>query len=50
MAVAIYLVHLKSIWALGAYGSWALETPVLYLMGALAILCLGSGKYALSAD
>jgi len=50
MAVAIYLVHLKSIWALGAHGSWALETPVLYLMGALAILCLGSGKYALSAD
>ena len=50
MAAAIYLVHLKSVLALGAHGSWALETPALYLLGALAILFLGSGKYAISAD
>jgi putative oxidoreductase len=50
MAAAIYLVHLKSILTLGAHGSWALETPVLFLMSALAITFLGSGKYALTKD
>jgi len=50
MAAAIYLVHLKSIVALGAQGSWALETPIFFLLGALAIVFLGSGKYAISRD
>lgn len=50
MAVAIYLVQLRSFFALGAHGSWALETPMLFLLGALAISFLGSGKYALSKD
>ncbi|MEA3491080.1 MAG: DoxX family protein [Campylobacterota bacterium] len=50
MAVAIYLVHSKSLLTLGSHGSWSLETPVLFLMGALAIIFLGSGKYAISKD
>ena len=50
MAVAIYLVHSKSFFTLGAHGSWALETPMLFLLGALAIAFLGSGKYAISSD
>jgi len=50
MAAAIYLVQLKSFFALGAHGSWALETPMLFLLGALAIAFLGSGKYAISSD
>jgi putative oxidoreductase len=50
MAVAIYLVQLKSFFALGTHGSWALETPMFFLLGALAISFLGSGKYALSKD
>ena len=50
MAAAIYLVQLKSFFALGAHGSWALETPMLFLLGALAIAFLGSGKYAVSSD
>ncbi len=50
MAAAIYLVHLKSILTLGAHGSWALETPALFLMSALAIMFLGSGRYAVSKD
>ena len=50
MAVAIYLVHTKSFLTLGAHGSWSLETPMLFLLGALAIVFLGSGKYAVSRD
>ncbi len=50
MAVAIYLVHFKTIFTLGAHGALSIETPLLYLMGALAIIFLGSGRYAISAD
>ena len=50
MAVAIYLVHTKAFLTLGAHGSWSLETPMLFFLGALAILFLGSGKYAVSSD
>ena len=50
MAAAIYLVHSKSFFTLGAHGSWSLETPMLFLLGALAIAFLGSGKYAVSSD
>jgi len=50
MAVAIYLVHTKAFLTLGAHGSWSLETPMLFMLGALAILFLGSGKYAVSSD
>jgi putative oxidoreductase len=50
MLVAVYLVHLKSFLSLGAHGSWALETPALFFLGALAITFLGSGRYAVSPD
>jgi putative oxidoreductase len=50
MSVAIYLVHAKSIFSLSSYGSWAMETPMLFLMSALAILFLGSGNYAVKRD
>lgn len=50
MVAAIYLSHAKSLFALGAHGSWSIETPMMFLLGALAISFLGSGKYAVSAD
>jgi len=50
MAVAVYLVHSKSLFTLGAHGSWSLEAPMFFLLGALAIVFLGSGKYAVSSD
>jgi len=50
MAVAIYLVHFKTILALGEHGAWSIETPMLYLIGALAIVFLGSGRYAVGVD
>lgn len=50
MAAAIYLVHSKSLFALGDHGAWAIELPMLFMLGALAITFLGSGKYAIKAD
>ena len=50
MAVAIYLVHSKSLFTLGGYGAWVIESPLLFMLSALAIAFLGSGKYALKAD
>jgi len=50
MSVAIYLTNLGAFLSLGAHGSWALEVPMFYLLGALTIVFLGSGKYAIERD
>ena len=50
MATAIYLAHARTLLSLGAHGSWSIETPMMFLLGALAITFLGSGKYAVSRD
>ncbi len=50
MAVAIYLTKLGSLLSLGAHGAWAVEVPMFYLLSALAIVLLGSGKYAIERD
>jgi len=50
MAVAIYLTKLDVFLKLGAHGSWALEVPMFYLLSAIAIVLLGSGKYAMIRD
>lgn len=42
MSVAIYLVHFKTILSLSSHGAWSIEVPLLYLLGALAIVFLGS--------
>lgn len=50
MAVAIYLTKMGTFLSLGAHGAWALEVPMFYLLSALAIVLLGSGKYAILRD
>ncbi len=50
MSVAIYLVHSKTILSLGSNGAWSIEVPLFYLLGALAIVFLGSGRYAIRGD
>jgi putative oxidoreductase len=47
MAVAIGLAHTGDLLELGAHGEWALETPAMYLLGALALSFLGGGRLAL---
>jgi len=50
MLFAIGLMHAGDIFALTDHGGWALELQGFYLFGALAIVFLGSGKYALRPD
>ena len=50
MVVAIYLTKMGSLVKLGAHGAWAVEVPMFYLLSALAIALLGSGKYAVMRD
>lgn len=44
------LVHMGDLFTLSPHGGWGLELQGLYLMGGLAIMFLGSGKYAIKAD
>ncbi len=48
MIMAIYLVHADELFALTKHGGHALELQLLYLIGSLAIVFLGSGSYSLS--
>ena len=50
MAMAVYLTQLSAVFKLGAHGAWAVELPMFYLLGALTIVLLGSGKYAIMRD
>lgn len=50
MITAIYLAHGADIFSITAQGAWSIELPMLYLLGALSIVFLGSGKYALAKD
>ena len=50
MLVVIYLTQLGAFMKLGAHGAWAVELQMFYLLSALAIVCLGSGKFALRRD
>ncbi len=50
MIVAVYLTHFKGLLTLGAHGAWGMEVPMFYLLSALAVMLLGSGKYAIMRD
>ena len=50
MAIAIYLTQLGALLKLGAHGAWAMEVPMFYLVTAVALVLLGSGKYAINRD
>lgn len=46
MLIAVWLAHTADIFALSSHGGWRLELQAFYLFGGLAIVFLGSGKYA----
>jgi len=50
MFTVIYLTQMGNFLKLGDHGSWALELQMSYLLGSLAIVLLGSGKYAVEQD
>ncbi|HTH45321.1 MAG TPA: DoxX family protein [Oxalicibacterium sp.] len=47
MLFAVYLVHMKQILTLNDQGGWALELQGMFLFSALALLCLGAGRFSL---
>lgn len=50
MLVAILLMHTADMFAINKFGGWQLELQGFYLFGAIAIMFLGSGKYAINPD
>ena len=50
MGFVLWLAHMGSLLKLGAFGAWAIELPMFYLLTAIAIMMLGSGKYAIMRD
>ncbi|GGX94451.1 GntR family transcriptional regulator [Litchfieldella qijiaojingensis] len=50
MLVAITLVHSHQIFTLADSGGWALELQGLFLLGAVSIVFLGSGRMAYRPD
>jgi putative oxidoreductase len=47
MIVAIALAHSGDLLSLNEYGGWAIELPMLYLLGALSIALVGPGNIAI---
>ena len=47
MGFAIYLVHYSHLFALGKTGGLVIETPLLFMLGAITLMCLGAGKYSI---
>jgi putative oxidoreductase len=50
MLVAIWLVHTKTLWALGNSGGWALELQGMYLFGGMAVAFLGAGRFSVAGS
>jgi putative oxidoreductase len=48
MIVAIALAHPGDVFRLTEHGAWAIELQMFYLLGALAIVFTGAGKYSIS--
>jgi putative oxidoreductase len=48
MMMAILIVHSSEIFAISGMGGWMIELNALYLLGALSIMFLGSGRFSFS--
>jgi putative oxidoreductase len=48
MLVAILLAHPADVFKIGAYGEWAIELQMLYLLGGLSIMLLDAGLISVS--
>jgi putative oxidoreductase len=48
MIFALFFAHSGDLGSLGKGGGWAVELNMLYILGSLALIFTGAGKYALS--
>jgi putative oxidoreductase len=50
MVFAVFLMHTGDVFMLTEHGGWRLELQAFYLLGALAIALVGSGRFAIKPD
>ncbi len=50
MIFAVVLVHVNDLFSLSEHGGWRLELQAFYLFCGLAVLFLGSGRFAFKPD
>jgi putative oxidoreductase len=50
MVFAIWLAHSADLFSITDHGGWALELQGFYLISGLALIFLGSGRYAVKPD
>ncbi len=50
LVMAILLVAYRNAFSIDRGGGWALESEAFYLLVALSVFFLGSGRYAVRAD
>lgn len=50
MVVAVWLVHMKDLLALGKNGGWALELQGMFLFAAIAVALLGAGRFSVGGS
>jgi putative oxidoreductase len=50
MMLALFLAHTGDFFSLTEHGGWAVELQMFYLLSALAVVFLGSGKLAFKQD
>ncbi len=50
MTLALFLAHTGDFFSLSEHGGWAVELQMFYLLSALAVVFLGSGKLAFKQD
>lgn len=47
MLFAVYLVHASQLLTLSDTGGWALELQGMFLVAAVALICLGAGRFSI---
>ena len=50
MLFAIALAHTGDLFSLSEHGGWSVELQIFYLLTAVAVVFLGSGRHAVKAD
>lgn len=50
MLFALGLVHMNQLFALTSHGTWAIQTQMFFLLSGLAVVFLGSGRFAFRPD
>lgn len=50
MLTVLYLTQMGKFLKLGAHGAWALELQMFYLISAIVIALIGSGRFAVMKD